>query len=290
MPTHFSAKLFFKEILIQLTVYTPQEQRAIVFLVFEKLLGISRSDILTDALVPSLSKEQSEALANVIVQLNNHVPVQYLLKEADFFGNTFYVDSRVLIPRQETEELVACIISEADKEIPVSILDICTGSGCIAISLAKALKNLKVDAVDISEGALEVAHQNAQQNQVIFSLYKQDVLAALATPLLQHQYDIIVSNPPYVTEVEKQQMSQNVLDYEPHLALFVSNESPLIFYSSILQHAQKLLKPQGKIYFEINEQFGGEVAQLMKQFRFENIRILKDLSDKDRIAVAVWKG
>ena len=284
------AKLFFKEILLQLTVYTPQEQRAIVFLVFEKLLCISRSDILTDKYVPPLSKEQSEALANIILQLNNSVPIQYLLKEADFFGNTFYVDSRVLIPRQETEELVACIISEADKVQPISILDICTGSGCIAISLAKALTNAKVDAVDISIGALEVANLNSERNNTAVSFYPQDILAPLNPPILHQQYDIIVSNPPYVTEMEKPLMAENVLGHEPHIALFVTNDAPLIFYAAILKHAQMLLKSGGKIYFEINEQFGAAVAQLMKQNGFENIRILKDLSDKSRMAVGVWKG
>lgn len=290
MLNFFSAKLFFKEILLQLTVYNPQEQRAIVFLVFEKLLSISRSDILTDKIFTPLSKEQSDALDLIISQLNKNVPIQYLLKEADFFGNTFYVDFRVLIPRQETEELVACIISEADKVQPISILDICTGSGCIAISLAKALTNAKVDAVDISIGALEVANQNAERNHTAVSFYHQDILAPLSLPMLQQKYDIIVSNPPYVTEMEKTLMSENVLGYEPHIALFVSDDAPFIFYAAILQHAQKLLKSGGKIYFEINEQFGTEVAQLMEQNGFENIRILKDLNDKSRMAVGVWKG
>ena len=288
MSNHFSAKKFFQQILLSITVYEPNEQRAVVFLIFEKLLDISRSDILTDKLIPQLSDEKLEMLASLIEQLNQHVPVQYLLKEADFFGHIFYVDSRVLIPRQETEELVACIIQEGEKSAPITILDICTGSGCIAISLAKALPNAEVSAVDICEGALAVAKQNAEGNNTSVKFYKEDILAPLSTTLLGKQYNIIVSNPPYVTVDEKNLMAANVLNNEPHLALFVSNEMPLIFYNSILNHAQKLLKTAGKIYFEINEQYGIEVAQLMKEKGFGNIRIIKDLSNKDRMAVGVW--
>ncbi len=288
MSNHFSAKKFFHEILLSITAYSPNEQRAIAFLIFEKLLNISRSDILTDKLIPEFSKEKLAELVNLIEQINQHVPVQYLLKEADFFGHTFYVDSRVLIPRQETEELVASVIEGAEKLAPISILDICTGSGCIAISLAKGLPNAKVSAVDICEGALAVAQQNALKNNASVKFYKQDILSPLSTSLLGEKYNIIVSNPPYVTVAEKSMMATNVLSYEPHLALFVSNEMPLIFYNAILTHAQKLLKKGGKIYFEINEQYGTELAQLMKEKGLENIRIIKDLSNKDRMAVGVW--
>ena len=288
MSNHFSAKKFFQEILFSITVYEPNEKRAVAFLIFEKLLKISRTDILTDKLIPELSVEKLETLASTIEQLNQHVPVQYLLKEADFFGHIFYVDSLVLIPRQETEELVACVIGEVEKFARINILDVCTGSGCIAISLAKALPNAEVSAVDIFEGALAVAQQNAASNSTSIKFYKEDILAPLSPSMLGKQYDVIVSNPPYVTDAEKSLMAANVLNHEPHLALFVTDETPLIFYNSILNHAQKLLKMEGKIYFEINEQYGIEVAQLMKEKGFENIRIIKDLSNKDRMAVATW--
>jgi release factor glutamine methyltransferase len=211
--------------------------------------------------------------------LKQHKPIQYVLGKADFYGLKFKVNENVLIPRPETEELVALIINE-NKAANLSILDIGTGSGCIAISLAKHIVGSKVSAIDISEKALEIAKQNAKFNQVEIEFIQQDILNPA-----EHfqQFDIIVSNPPYVRDLEKQEMTSNVLDFEPHLALFVSDENPLVFYNAIADFAKTHLTPSGKLYFEINEYLGEETKKLLTDKGFKNVELIKDLNGKNRI-------
>jgi len=192
----------------------------------------------------------------------------------------FKVDSNVLIPRPETEELVAWILNQADTEQPLKILDIGTGSGCIAVSLAKQLPNAEVYALDVSPAALEMAHYNAQQNAVELNTIEANVLEWKPTDL---SFDIIVSNPPYVRESEIERMAPNVLEHEPHLALFVENDHPLVFYRAIVELSQQGLKKHGRLYFEINEYLGEETQSLFSSDTFEDVQLKTDIFGKQRM-------
>ena len=212
----------------------------------------------------------------------------------------FFVNESVLIPRPETQEMVemianfarrdnACVIRtgcDVKTDSRPSILDIGTGSGCIAISLAKLIPNSDVTAVDVSEKALEVAKKNAEANGVNVHFVHDDILQPTIAELIDNQFDIIVSNPPYVCDSEKSEMRANVLDHEPSSALFVPDSDPLIFYRKILEFAQKALKPNGQIWFEINERFGKETAELCREKGFKNVEIIKDFRGKERVIIA----
>lgn len=288
-----SAKKIFHDTLSSITRYGIEEKRGILFLIFEKILNLNRSAILSDAPIIELFDFKRNELIAIIKQVNAHVPIQYILQEAHFYNHTFYVDKHVLIPRQETEEVVYKIINEADKNLPLKIADWCTGSGCIAISLAAALPLAAVTALDISEKALKIAANNAKKNSVAVQFLVQDILAPKISnsPLTQSdKYDIIVSNPPYVTDAEKTQMADNVLLHEPHLALFVPDHSPLIFYIAIVKRAKTQLNKLGKVYLEINEQYGNQMKDLLLSEGFSNVEIIKDMNGKDRMACGVWVG
>lgn len=216
-------------------------------------------------------------------QLKKEVPVQYLLGKTNFYGLDFEVNENVLIPRPETEELVEWIINEnsiRDKSKKLKILDIGTGSGCIAISLAKNLPDAEVCAIDVSKKALEIAKRNAGNNNVEVTFMFQDILELEA---LKYNFDIIVSNPPYVRNLEKKEIKKNVLDYEPHLALFVEDNDALIFYRKIAALAQKNLLKNGQLYFEINQYLGNEMTDLLGKMNFKNIELRKDIYDNDRM-------
>ena len=239
-------------------IYGSDEANALIMILLEHYFGIDRVKIAMD---PELRLSESELLTLhfAVKELLKNKPVQYILGETEFCGMRFFVDENVLIPRPETEELVNQLVSCSINHNPsFRILDIGTGSGCIAISLAKLLKNSVVTAVDVSEKALEVAKKNAETNGVNVNFIKDDILNPKNPELLDNQFDIIVSNPPYVCESEKNEMRANVLDYEPSSALFVSDNDPLIFYRKILEFAQKTLKPDGEVWFEINEKLGTE--------------------------------
>ena len=244
------------------------------------------------ALEPDLRLSESELLTLhfAVKELLKNKPVQYVIGETEFCGMRFFVNENVLIPRPETEEMVKKIASCGDKACLVptgcDVLDIGTGSGCIAISLAKLLKDSAVTAVDVSEKALEVAKKNAEANNVNVKFILDDILNPQNTELIDNQYDIIVSNPPYVCESEKSDMRANVLDYEPSTALFVSDNDPLVFYRKILEFAQKTLKPNGAVWFEINEKFGKEIKNLCLEKGFKNVEIIKDFRGKERIVRA----
>jgi len=257
----------------------PQEALALFYMVVEHVSGRTRSNFLHHQEV-EVKPEELSACQEIVKQLKQRKPIQYILKEAHFYGLTFHVDPAVLIPRAETEELVDWILQEVKPTIyKGSLLDVGTGSGCIAISLKKHLENWDVFAMDISAAALTVAVHNAQKNNVQVEFIAADVL----TYSSDQKYTVIVSNPPYIKADEKEAMHANVLDHEPHTALFVSNHEPLIFYKAIADLALKNLESQGYLFFEINEYLGEETMAMLRDKGFNDIVLRKDMQGKDRM-------
>jgi release factor glutamine methyltransferase len=222
----------------------------------------------------------SRRIAEIIKKLKEGWPIQYILESCFFYNCTFRVTEATLIPRQETEELVDLIIRE-NIGFTGNIMDIGTGSGCIAITLAKNMACSSVTGIDISNDAIDIARENATLNNVDVKFGIEDIFKP--GKLLTSRQDIIVSNPPYVRLSEKILMNRNVLEFEPHTALFVSDSEPLVYYDTILQIAENILQPGGKVYFEINEAMGKEMISLFEAFRYSEIRLFKDLSGKERI-------
>lgn len=258
------------------------EKRSIAFLVMESEFGITKSQIIANN---ALNTFDWQYLDHLISRINQHEPIQYILGEQEFFGRPFIVNPSVLIPRPETELLVENVLVFAKRHSqPVRILDIGTGSGCIPITLALELPSAKLFATDISEDAIAVAKTNATKHKASVSFIRSDITN---DELPDQLLDVIVSNPPYVLEKEKATMRNNVLQYEPHRALFVSNDDPLLFYRIIATKAKSYLKQNGLLAFEINEQFGKETCELLKNIGYSNIEIVKDLSGKDRIVKAI---
>lgn len=262
-----------------------QEIQSLQKLIFEKKLGFALHKIFLNP-NDSIKPIDTEAILKIVSLLKLQKPIQYILGEADFFGLIFKVTPDVLIPRQETEELVDWIIKANLFESP-SILDIGTGSGCIAISLASRINNSRVTALDISDKALLIAKNNALINKVSIDFINADILDSQSI-ITNQPFDIIVSNPPYIRELEKPLMNANVLEHEPHLALFVSNSDPLLFYRNIVERSKKLLKNKGAVFCEINEAFGNETHQLFIQQGFCDVVLKKDLNGKDRMIKATW--
>lgn len=263
--------------------YSSEELQSFKRIIAEDLFCAPLHQILLNPSWP-VTTEQYEKASTLVTELKLQKPIQYALGKAHFFGLEFTVNPSVLIPRPETEELVDWILS--DSPSASTILDICTGSGCIAVALAKNLNHATVSAIDISADALSVAKTNAASNGVAVSFAQMDALTLyreLSTPPF---FDVIVSNPPYVRDSEKQQMHSNVLDYEPHLALFVPDTNPLLFYSAIAKAAAHLLAHGGKVYCEINEALGKETAQCFATEGLQNISIKKDIHGKDRMICA----
>lgn len=230
----------------------------------------------------SLAADKVIRLKKQLVSLKKGVPVQYVIGEADFFGRKFKVSPAVLIPRPETEELVDWVMQSVKKYWPdgkVNILDIGTGSGCIPITLKKSIVNANVTAIDISANALNIAEGNAQLHHASVGFVEADILAYKSDKM----YDIIVSNPPYVCKSEKNGMRSNVIDHEPHIALFVDDEDPLIFYRAIAGFALSNLQPNGYLFFEINEALGAEVSKILTQLGFVDVEIRRDLQQRDRM-------
>ncbi|TXE17436.1 peptide chain release factor N(5)-glutamine methyltransferase [Psychroserpens burtonensis] len=261
----------------------------------EHYLNLKRIHLVLDPQY-MITKEEEQPLFEALTHLKSQKPIQYILGETEFYGLPFKVNEHTLIPRPETEELVDWIINchtersqIVSKEPQTKILDIGTGTGCIAISLAKHLLNTKVSALDVSEEALVIAQQNAELNVVNVEFIHDDILNSRQTELVSvfHKYDVIVSNPPYVRNLEKAEIQPNVLDNEPHLALFVDDENPLQFYKAICEFAQINLKANGMLYFEINEYLGAEMIALLEGYGFKNIELKKDLYGKDRMVKGV---
>ena len=265
-------------------LYPETEIKSFSYLIIEKLTGFTRTEIFVNKNT-LFSIEQQHVLESFIEKLKKYIPIQYILGETEFYGLPFYVNESVLIPRPETEELVDWICNENNKGEELNILDIGTGSGCIAISLKHEFTNSKVDAFDISKEALETAQRNAKLNNLIVNFNIADILNV---PDYTTKWDIIVSNPPYITEHEKEDMSPNVLDHEPHIALFVPDNDPLLFYRKIAIFAQKNLKANGKLYFEINREAGIQCLKLLSEMGFPDAQLKKDISGNDRMIRAVF--
>lgn len=265
-------------------LYPESESSAIAGLVISDVLGIeslSSRLLLND---DPIEKDKTERIMVYCKLLLTGRPVQYVLGRTFFLGCEIRVNPGVLIPRPETEELADLIIRE-NKGYNGSILDIGTGSGCIAIALAKNLQMAKITGIDISNEAVETAKHNAVLNNVDAAFHVDDIFRMTSLPVLHA--GIIVSNPPYVRESEKALMHTNVLDNEPHNALFVPDQDPLVFYKAILEVAAKISGPREKVYFEINEALGNEISDLLDKFGYTGIRIIKDINGRDRIAKAV---
>lgn len=264
----------------ELAEYYPEtEIKGLTGLLFSSVLRISRLKLLSGE-NEFVAPKNAVKIAQICEELKVYKPVQYLLGETLFYDCTIKVRRGVLIPRPETEELVDLIIKE-NTGFNGKILDIGTGSGCIAVALAVKLPGSNITAVDISGPALETAEENARLNKVRITLIKADVLKEdLRTT---GRSDIIVSNPPYVRNSEKAFMHRNVLDFEPHEALFVPDSDPLLFYRVILEKSVNLLNPGGKIYFEINEAMGSLLLELTCSYGFKDVRIVKDINGKERI-------
>ncbi|HET7733448.1 MAG TPA: peptide chain release factor N(5)-glutamine methyltransferase [Paludibacter sp.] len=260
-------------------LYPETEIKSFSYLILEKLTGFSRTEILINKNT-LFSVEQHNVIESFIEKLKKFVPIQYILGETEFYGLTFNVNESVLIPRPETEELVDWIRNENDRNGNLQLLDIGTGSGCIAISLKHEFPNSTVDAFDISETALKTAKSNANRNRLEVNFSKVDILNP---PDFDKKWDIIVSNPPYVLENEKSQIHPNVLENEPHVALFVPDNDPLLFYREIALFAQKYLKDNGKLYFEINREYGQATIDLLSALGFQEIELRKDISGNDRM-------
>ena len=268
-------------------IYGKNEVGSFFYLCSEHYLNILRIQL---TLEPELKIENSKTklFIKAIKHLKAQKPIQYLLGETEFFGLTFKVNKNVLIPRPETEELVDLITTSHTKEsktAKLKILDIGTGSGCIAISLAKNLPNAQVYALDVSPEALKMAKQNAELNKVDITFIEASILDYNAISQFEDAsyFDVIVSNPPYVRELEKEEILPNVLENEPHLALFVEDHNPLLFYKAITNFAIQKLKPKGVLYFEINQYLGEETKALLEEKNFEDVALLKDLNGNDRM-------
>lgn len=287
-------------------IYDVVEVESFFYLILEEKQKLKRIDL---ALNPDLQFSNDEILVwnSILEQLQHEIPIQYILGTTSFYGLDFEVNSDVLIPRPETEELVDWIVQGQKLEVGswklgvgswksedeirnITILDIGTGSGCIAISLAKNILNAQVFAIDVSEKALATAKKNAVMNQVEVNFIKTDILKTDDLQILPTSnfelptyFDIIVSNPPYVRELEKQEIKKNVLDNEPHLALFVEDNDALIFYRKIAELAQKSLSPNGQLFFEINQYLGKEMVELLEKMNFKNIELRKDIYGNDRM-------
>ena len=267
-------------------IYDVLEVESFFYLILEEKHNLRQIDL---ALNPDLafSEQEIEEWSMFVTELKKEIPIQYLLGKTNFYGLDFEVNSNVLIPRPETEELVEWIIKENsnnEKHKELKILDIGTGSGCIAISLAKNLSKAQVFAIDVSEGALATAKRNATSNGVSVTFLHKNILE---TDDLMQVFDVIVSNPPYVRNLEKEEIKKNVLEYEPHLALFVEDDDALIFYRKIAQLAQKNLINSGQLYFEINQYLGKEMIDLLEKMNFKNVELRKDIYGNDRMTRGV---
>jgi release factor glutamine methyltransferase len=260
-------------------MYDAIEAESLFYIALMELKGWKRVDL---ALQPDaeLTSLEIENLNDVLNQLEQHKPIQYIFGKAHFYGLEFEVNESTLIPRPETEELVEWIIKENEFNGPISILDIGTGSGCIAVSLAKNLINANVFAIDVSGDALAMAKKNALNNDVNVTFWEKDILAIDTLP---QTFDVVVSNPPYVRNLEKAEINKNVLEYEPHLALFVDDNDALVFYRKIAALAKQCLKPNGKLYFEINQYLGIEMTAMLEQMQFKHIVLQKDIYGNDRM-------
>lgn len=260
-------------------LYDEEERKALMAVVMDEVLNYSRADMVLKKDEEILPEVQTR-LTEVVTQLQKEIPVQYIFEKAHFYGYEFKVSPATLIPRRETEELVEWILEAMNRQPQKKwkILDIGTGSGCIPITIKKEFSLAEVSAIDISPEALSIAEENAHNLNVKIRFIQQNILETKT----MDKYDIIISNPPYVRHLEKAEMKNNVLRHEPHLALFVENEDPLIFYRKIMQLAKESLTENGVLFFEINQYLGNEMTELVSEY-FDNVILKKDLQGNDRM-------
>ena len=266
-------------------LYPPSEISSLVRLIMERVSNIQPHHFLfcKDKVLPEAEKNR---IHEIVERLKEMEPIQYILGTADFYSLQFEVNPSVLIPRPETEELVEQVIIDNEGK-KIKILDIGTGSGCIAVTLRKHLKQASIIATDISAEALDTARRNAKRNNATITFIQTDILnpekAEMDIPFI---LDVIVSNPPYIKEEEKIDMERNVLDYEPHIALFVPDNDPLLYYWHIAHFGKKKLRRYGRLYFEINAAYGSMVVEMLEEEGYKDIELIQDLSGKDRIVKA----
>ena len=272
-------------------IYPTSEIDTFLFLLLEEYLNFKRIDVVLKSNF-EISPEDLILLKSSTKLLEQEIPIQYILGKTEFYGFPFILNEHVLIPRPETEELITSILEKVlktktfhtnAKEKQLKILDIGTGSGCIPISLKKSLPFAEITAIDVSNEALTIAKKNTVLNKVDINLTQQDILN---TTSLNQLYDVIVSNPPYVRESEKKEIKNNVLNNEPHMALFVKDNNPLVFYNKIAELAKNHLSENGTLFFEINQYLGKETVELIKLKGFNKIQLKKDIFGRDRIIIA----
>ena len=267
--------------------YPKEEVDSMFYLMIEHFLGLEQFILAIDPGIV-ITKDEEQYMFEGLSKLRNEIPIQYVLGETTFMDLKIMVNESVLIPRPETEELVSWVLKDIENlDDNLKIVDIGTGSGCIAISLFKLKPSLKITAMDISKSAIEVAEKNALKNNADIEFIQADILKI---PSLKENYDIIVSNPPYVREMEKDQMHNNILKNEPTLALFVPDEDPLLFYRPIAKLARNNLTPKGVIYMEINQYLGKEVKEVLEESGFAEIELRKDIFGNDRMIKARQPG
>ena len=271
-------------------IYGVEEVASFFFICTENYYNITRLQLALDSDL-AINKEEQTVIFNALEDLKNEKPIQYIIGETEFYGLPFKVNKHTLIPRPETEELVTLVLKTAKQKLkeskPLTCLDIGTGSGCIAISLAKELKEAQVYAIDVSTEAIKKAKENAVLNNVAVEFIKCDILNACNETLNKDlKFNVIVSNPPYVRNLEKAEIKNTVLNNEPHLALFVEDDNPLLFYKAIAECATKKIHKNGKLFFEINEYLGEETKALVESIGFKNVEIIKDIFNKDRMLSA----
>jgi release factor glutamine methyltransferase len=297
-----NSKALFNQLVDRIALMeTTEEKQSIVFILIENKFGLSQTDILTEKEFKITPKHEAE-LEKIVARINSNEPIQYILNEAVFYKRKFYVNPAVLIPRPETEELVRHIIQHIhahpfhdkpyrdygnigkESSSALRVLDIGTGSGCIPITLKLEIPGAELYAIDINDSALDVAKRNAFQLSTSVNFIAHDILTK---NLPIYNFDVIVSNPPYVTQGERETMKKNVLDFEPHLALFVPKNDPLIFYDAIANAGLKSLKPGGRLFVEINEKLGAEVISLFHKIGYHDGKVLNDINDKPRVVTAI---
>ena len=263
----------------ELEAFTSSEKRLFFQRICDSYFGLKPHELVLNY-DKKVSSYDCDYFDNVLKRLKKHEPIQYVLEVAYFFGLEFFVNSDVLIPRPETEELLVWVLKSIDRNKALKILDIGTGSACIAVALAKQCPNAKIYAMDVSADALKVAKTNAKNNKVNINFIEADIFR---TEDLTSSFDVIVSNPPYVRQCEATEMASNVLDFEPALALFVNDNHPLMFYNAILKILLKNLSSGGFCFLEINEAFGSEIQALFDLKNFQNQQLKKDTFGKDRM-------
>ena len=263
-------------------IYIENEIDSLFFIALEYVTSISKIEYILQK-EEEISEEKLIELKFILEELTKNKPIQYITKNAYFYGLNFYVNEKVLIPRQETNELVDWVLMSVTHSKPIKILDIGTGSGCIAITLKKNLPLSEVFAIDISNEAIQIAQKNANDNEVEINFLQKNILEIND---LKSNFDIIISNPPYVRELEKLEMAPNVLDNEPHLALFVPDNNPLLFYEKITEIALKNLIEDGMLFFEINQYLSAETKKMIENKGFKNVTLRKDLQENYRMILA----